>query len=268
MGFFMGKFMIVSRLERLEEYKQIAQEYSIAFEINDFYEPEILDSEEKVQQIICAYQQVGIPEGSTMHGAFLDVTVFSQDRLIRQVSEKRMQQSMDIARQLGVKGVVFHTNCNPLLSDTEYDNTVVKRTVAVLEKLLRSYPEVQIYLENMFDTTPEILLRISKALKEYTNYGVCLDYAHASIYGDSIGNWVQELAGVVRHLHINDNDLHKDLHLAVGDGQIDWEEFSRYYQKYFKECSVLVETTLPENQRKSLEYIGQLEGLDWKKEHL
>ncbi len=268
MGSFMGNFMIVSRLDRLEEHKQIAKEYQVAFEINDFYEPEVLDSKEQMHQMIQAYHQAGIPEGSTMHGAFLDVTVFSQDQLICQVSEKRMLQSMEIARQLGVRGVVFHTNCNPLISDAGYESMVVEKTVVVLERLLCSYPDIQIYLENMFDDTPEILHRISSKLKGYTNYGVCLDYAHASIYGKQVSGWVEQLAPVVRHLHINDTDLEKDLHLAVGDGKIDWEQFNIYYQKYFRECSVLVETTLPENQRKSLEYIRQLEGLYWKKENL
>ena len=264
----MGKFLIVSRLDRLEEYKEIASEYQVAFEINDFYEPEVLDSENKTQQMIQAYQQAGIPEGSTMHGAFLDVTVFSQDKLIRQVSEKRMEQSMEIARQLGVRGVVFHTNCNPLISDAGYEAMVVEKTTAVLEKLLCSYSDLQIYLENMFDATPEILKNISKELKSYANYGICLDYAHASIYGESVNKWVEQLATMVRHLHINDNDLKRDLHLAVGDGKIDWEQFNIYYQKYFRECSVLLETTLPKDQRKSLEYMRQLEGLYWKKENL
>lgn len=268
MGLLMGKFLIVSRLDRLEEYKRIAQEYQVAFEINDFFEPEILDSEGKIQQLIQAYRQAGIPEGSTMHGAFLDVTVFSRDELIRQISEKRMEQSMEIARQLGVRGVVFHTNYNPLISDAGYEAIVVTKTAAMLEKLLYSYPDLQIYLENMFDATPEILKQISMELKDYQNYGVCLDYAHACIYGDALEEWVGQLAPVVRHLHINDNDLKRDLHLAVGDGKIDWEKFNIYYRRYFGDCSVLLETTLPENQRKSLEYIRQLEGLYWEKENL
>ncbi len=268
MGLLMGDFLIVSRLDRLEEYKQISQEYHVAFEINDFFEPEILDSERKVQQMIQTYRQAGVPKGSTMHGAFLDVTVFSRDKRIRQISEQRMEQSMEIARQLDVRGVVFHTNCNPLIFDAGYEAMVVERTTAVLERLLYSYPEVQIYLENMFDTTPDILKKISKELKDYKNYGVCLDYAHVGIYGDSVDKWVGVLAPMVRHLHINDNDLKRDLHLAVGDGKIDWEQFAMYYRKYFRECSVLIETTLPQEQRKSLEYIKQLEGLYWEKENL
>ena len=36
----MGRFMIVSRMKKLQEYTEIAREYDVSFEINDFYEPE------------------------------------------------------------------------------------------------------------------------------------------------------------------------------------------------------------------------------------
>ena len=70
-----------------------------------------------------------------------------------------------------------------------------------------------------------------------------------------IEEWIKALRQYIRHIHINDNDLRRDLHLAVGDGRIDWELFCRYYQTYFEECSVLIETTKPDNQRRSLEYL-------------
>ena len=41
----MGRFMIVSRMKKLQEYIKIAKEYDVSFEINDFYEPEILDDD-------------------------------------------------------------------------------------------------------------------------------------------------------------------------------------------------------------------------------
>ena len=116
-----------------------------------------------------------------MHGAFFDVTVFSNDAKIREISNLRMHQSMEIARKLHVKGVVFHTNWNPMVCGEIYENQIVERTVSYMKALLEQYPEIEIYLENMFDSDPRILTRISKELKEYKNYGVCLDYSHATI---------------------------------------------------------------------------------------
>lgn len=223
----MGRFLVVSKLEQLEEYGSISREYGVGFEVNDFFAPDVLDSPRQIEQIVNAYAKMGLPKGSTMHGAFLDIVVFSQDRFIREIAMKRMRQSMEVARKIGAEAVVFHTNSNPMLSCKEYDDRVVDMTADFLEQLLREQPDIYIYLENMFDHTPDILKRISERLSGYSNYGVCFDYAHASIYGVAMEQWVETLAKYVRHIHINDNDLQSDLHLAVGDGKLDWAAFEK-----------------------------------------
>ena len=251
----MGRFLIVSRVERLAEHLELAEKYNVGFEINDFFDPQLLDDEKRQQAVIDRYLKAGLPGGSTMHGAFFDVTVFSNDAKIREISNLRMHQSMEIARKLHVKGVVFHTNWNPMVCGEIYENQIVERTVSYMKALLEQYPEIEIYLENMFDSDPRILTRISKELKAYKNYGVCLDYAHATIYGSDIAHWIEELTPYIKHLHINDNNLKQDQHLALGEGQIDWHRFMEYYRTRFAECSVLIETTQPENQAKSLQYL-------------
>jgi sugar phosphate isomerase/epimerase len=260
MGNGMGRFLIVSRGERLKEYRKLAGEYDVGFEINDFFDPEILDDKVQQKNRIKKYLDGGIPKGSTMHGAFLDVVVFSRDREIRRVSRQRMRQSMELAVQLGVKGVVFHTNTNPMLSGEEYDGRAVSMTVNFLKELLTAYPDLDIYLENMFDRTPDFLRKVSEQLENFDTFGVCFDYAHTAIYGSDMEQWVTQLAPFVKHIHINDNDGKQDLHLAVGKGHIDWEQFRTYYDRYFRACSVLIETNEPEAQRESLEYLAEMRG--------
>lgn len=251
----MGRFLIVSKMERLGEYLKIAKEYDVSFEINDFFEPDILDDVTKQREIVAAYKEAGVPKNSTLHGAFYDVTVFSQDARIREVSRYRMVQSMEIAREIGVRGVVFHTNHNPYLSGRDYIQNVITTTSECLKDLLKNYPDIDIYLENMFDKKPEVLVGISENLRDYNNFGVCLDWAHASIYGDFADVWMEQIAQYVKHIHVNDNDLVDDLHWAVGEGKINWEQFAGYYKKHLGSCSVLVETNDPVDQRKSLDYL-------------
>lgn len=251
----MGRFMVVAKVDRLPEYKAISEQYNVGFEINDFYEADVLDNDEKQSQIIQQYLDVGIPEGSTMHGAFIDIAVFSDDEKIVEISRLRMRQSMEIAKRLGVHGVVFHTNCNPMLAGDSYDYKVVTKTAAYVEELLKEYPEIDIFLENMFDASPKVLLGISERLCKYLNYGVCLDYAHACISAFPMQDWVEILAPYLKHIHINDNDLKRDLHMAVGTGYIDWNQFAKYYRTHFDQCTVLVETMRPEEQIQSLNYL-------------
>lgn len=251
----MGQLLIVARAEDLKEYQGIAEEYDVGFEVNDFFNPEILENVEEMNRLIEFYQNAGLPEHSTMHGAFFDIVVFSYDSRIREISELRMEQSMKIAVRLGVRGVVFHTNISPVLSGKVYDNRAIEMTADYLEQLLKRYPDTDIYLENMFDSDPDILRAISEKLCVYENYGVCFDYAHASISITPIEEWIEALSPYIRHIHINDNDLKRDQHLAIGDGRIDWKRFMEYREKYFMDCSILIETTLPENQRRSLAYL-------------
>ena len=75
----MGQFLIVSKADRLADYCQIAQSYQVGFEYNDFYDPVVLSDEERLDGIWQQYDACRKPSICTMHGAFLDVTVFSAD---------------------------------------------------------------------------------------------------------------------------------------------------------------------------------------------
>ena len=254
----MGRFLIVAKTDKLQEYKALAQTYNLGFEYNDFYMPDVMDDEELRKKIINRYLKEGVPEYCTMHGAFMDVLVFSYDGAVRRISEERMEMSMNIAGQIGAKGVVFHTNANPFLSSKEYVKRTVDMTADFMAKLLEKYPDINIYLENMFDATPDILQKISEKLNRYVNYGICFDYAHASISDTPIEDWICAIERYIKHVHINDNDLKNDLHLPVGSGNIDWAEFKEYHDTYFSNCTILIETTKPENQKKSIEYLIEL----------
>lgn len=247
--------MVASKASRLQEYKAISEQFHVSFEINDFYEPSILDCEEEKNRLIQQYLEVGVPEESTMHGAFLDIVLFSSDERIAEISKLRMAQSMEIAKTLGLSAVVFHTNSNPMLEGDIYNSNVVSKSVDYMEQLLKKYPELHIYLENMFDASPDILVQISEKLSKYPNYGICLDYGHASVSETPMDVWVEALAPYLRHIHISDNDLKRDLHMTVGSGRIDWNQFTRYYHTHFEQCTVLVEVLEPEAQIQSLHYL-------------
>ena len=245
----MGQLLIVALKENIKEYLANATTFDAGFELDDFYEPQLLENEKLLAKTIAFYKEIGLPDYCTLHGAFYDIVPFSYDKTIREASVKRMRQSMDIARQLGVKGVVFHTNCYPLLSGDAYDANVIEGLTVTIKSLLEEYPEIEIYLENMFDADAKIMVAVAKRLANYGNFGLCLDYAHACITKTPIEEWVTAVASYVKHLHINDNDLEKDLHLAVGEGRIEWKKFFEYYNRYFKDCSLLIEVSSPEKQR-------------------
>lgn len=255
------KLMIIPQRDSIEEYMRLADEYGCGFEYNDFFTPKLLDDEEELNKCIELYNKTGNkPRFSTVHGAFFDVTVFSDDPRIMEVSELRVNQSLEVAKRLGAHAVIFHTNYIPNFRVDSYMDGWVEKNVLFWSRKLKEYPELSIYIENMFDTDCELLGRLGERMKDYSNFGICFDYAHAHVFGDEkdIDIWVRTLAPYVKHIHINDNDFDKDSHLALGDGRIDWKKFKNYYQKYLKGASVLLEVTGIEKTRQSLEYIKNL----------
>ncbi len=244
----------------MSESLSLAEKFGFGFEYNDFFSPDILDDTQKSEEITARYKSCRLPERCTMHGAFLDVLVFSEDKEIREISRKRIVRSIEAARKIGAEAVVFHTNHNPLLTAESYRKNWLDRNESFLREILAEYPDKAVYMENMFDDSPDMLASLAERLSDIHSFGVCFDYAHASSFGRNIAisEWVKRLAPYVKHLHINDNDLKNDLHLAVGSGKINWTEFKEYYFKYFSECTVLIETSDIEAQKKSADFLKSI----------
>ena len=255
----MRQVLIIPNREHLAECLELAKKYNLGFEYNDFFMPDVLDDIRHTEEIIDRYQKQDLPTFTTLHGAFFDVIPFSMDAKIHQVADLRIEQSIRIAGKLGAKAVIFHTNYNPFLNSEDYIKSWIQTNAAYWSKVLERHPDINIYLENMFDTTPDIMEALSEKLSVYANYGVCLDYAHASLSKAAPEVWAKQLGRFVKHVHMNDNDLVSDLHLAWGDGQIDRNCFYECMEIYLKEASVLIETTPMENKIRSLEML-QKEG--------
>lgn len=249
----MRQIMIIPDRKRMSDSIRLMKEYDFGFEFNDFYMPKVLDSKERTDEIVLEYKKYELPKYNTMHGAFYDVVPFSVDEKVREISDMRIRQSLGAAKKMGVGAVIFHTNYNPFLNTKQYIDNWILQNCEYWGKVLEDYPDISIYLENMFDTTPDILEEVSAQLCHYPNYGVCLDYAHAAISKTDPAAWAGQLGKYVKHIHINDNDLVSDLHLAWGDGAIDRGSFYAAYEKYMEGASVLIETNSSEKITRSIE---------------
>ena len=115
---------IIPSWEQIEEYTALAEKHGLAFEYNDFYAPNLLDDSTGLKERIRNYKSLGRPQGvDTMHGVFFDILPFSWDNGIRKHSIYRMHQSMEIADELGCRGVIFHTNfTSDFLNNEKYRN--------------------------------------------------------------------------------------------------------------------------------------------------
>ena len=251
----MSKYLIIPDRHHMDESLGMAKQYNLGFEFNDFFTPKMLDNKEKCEKIAKFYDSLEMPGILTSHGDFFDVIIFSSDERIAAISETRVRESMEIAKRVHAKGVIFHTNYEPFLTAAPYRKDWRDKNEAFFRKICGEFPDINVFMENMFDQDPVELKKLAARMKDVENFGVCLDYAHAYISRTPVSVWVKELAPYIRHVHINDNDGENDLHLAVGDGIIDWRKFLNLQREYFPDATVLVETTPLDRQKKSLEFM-------------
>lgn len=252
----MGQLLIIPDAGNLDQSLALAEEYGCAFEYNDFFLPSVLDDKGKCRELYALYRSVRKDfSRDTLHGAFFDVTIHSDDPKIREVSRLRVRQSMEAAAELGVKGVVFHTGRLYGFRTEKYLKHWTEANRCFFSEILKEYPGIEIYMENMFDEAPDVLAGLAGQMRNEKSFGVCLDYAHALLTPCMPKEWFSVLAPYIRHIHINDNDLENDLHLALGEGKIDWGFYRSMMEKYSLNPSVLVEVTGIDGQRKSLEFL-------------
>lgn len=246
---------IIPELNNIERSLELADKYQLKFEYNDFFSPDLLEDKKKLNNIIERYQSLGRDmREDTLHGAFFDITIHSKDKLIREASRYRVKQCMEIAARLGVRAVIFHTNYIANFSMKNYYEDWLEQNVEYWSELLREYKGLDIYMENMFDETPELLAKLGERMQSNPRFGICFDYGHAVCSSTSIREWTRTLSPYIKHMHVNDNDLKTDLHLSVGDGWIDWKEYQQLMKEFHICSSVLFEIKGYELQKRSLEH--------------
>jgi sugar phosphate isomerase/epimerase len=107
----------------------------------------------------------------------------------------------------------------------------------------------------MFDQDPAPMVVLMRELEDVPRVSACLDFAHASAFGDNAEEWVRALLPYASHLHLNDNDGIADLHLAIGEGKLDYTPLCRAIAESGAQPSVLIETSDVFAQARSIEYM-------------
>lgn len=251
----MKGFYMIPDFGQLQASAELSVEYGLGFEYNDFFLPEVLENPAVIEERINAYLAHGRDcSFDTMHGAFFDVTVFSYDPKIREISLHRMRQSMEIAKKMGLRAVVFHGNYLPFLRRESYDTMWLTYTEEAVRALSGEYPGIGIYLENMFEDTPELLVCLAERLSDVPEFGLCLDYAHALLTSGKGEPWMRLMAPYLRHIHVNDHRFDGDVHLVPGDGMTDWKEFQCLKEQYAPDATVLCEVKGMEETKRALEF--------------
>ena len=195
----------------------------------------------------------------TIHSPFIDLSAGSPDHAIREVTRRRFEQVMGVARILSPQVVVCHAG---------YDE---KRYGFIREVWLRNSIDtwkwmaeglaeegITLTLENVHEERPEYLLPLFEELEDL-GVKFCFDTGHQAAFGKaSIHEWLSCLGGFLGQLHLHDNNGGRDEHLGLGCGTIDFTALFDWLRKRRGEPPVItLEPHRKEDLLPSLKWLEQ-----------
>jgi len=219
--------------------KEIA-EFGIGIEYNHFCISKWLDDEViddtldrmRRQAVKCgvafAEEEKGAdpdPAKAIVHGPFTDMAPAAFDHIFREQTRLRLEQAAAASGRLGLNRMVVHSGYVPMVFDPDWH---VKESIGFWWDYLGDRPEdFSLYLENVMDEEPEMLLDIVKGVDD-PRMGICLDVGHVNIVSETpVTGWIEKLGPHIRHLHLHNNDGARDKHAPFDQGTLDMSEILR-----------------------------------------
>ena len=196
----------------------------------------------------------------TVHAPFFDLSPGAMEPLVREVSRRRLTQSLQAAGRLGAHLMVVH----PGYDRWRYPNLAtawLEQAAATFAGLLPLAEQLdcRLALENIYEETPATLTALVDRLNSPW-LGHCFDIGHWRLFGSTPqAEWLDGIAPRLLHLHLHDNRGVNDDHLPVGEGVIDYSPvLSLLAAGPAPGPSLTLEAHNPEELRRSLNNLNTL----------
>ena len=182
-------------------------------------------SEEKTGNIFSEYAKdhgVSFPQGHLWLGA--DIAAVKQEEAIDNV-----KRWLDLYCGIGVTACVLHCGgeemANLEISDSQIQDARVEALRILCEHIEGT--DAVICMENLskFTTNAAELKSLINAVGS-DRLAICLDTGHLNMCGLSQSEFIEQAGGLLKALHIADNEGKSDQHLMpYGRGTIAWDDF-------------------------------------------
>lgn len=216
----------VEHFSDLSEYLLIAAQHNLGLELQEFSEPGVLDGDWR--GLLDRYQQAlaGFTGRLSMHGSYIDLASGSPDMRLVALTRERYLHNLEIGRELGAKYIDFHANYLPLVDHPSYLPGWIERQVAFWTPMAEQAEKygIVLLLENMWEPDPALITKILDRIQAPC-LKTCLDVGHAALYSHlPLSAWITALGDYLVYTHLHNNHGDTDVHLAFGDGVIDFPE--------------------------------------------
>ncbi len=206
----------------------------------------------KADDILELKKQLDYNPRISIHAPFMDLSPGAVDLRVRGVTIKRYIETLEVADVLKPEVVVFHSGYDRW----KYDNRVeiwLENSIETWTPVHERAAEigVKIAVENIFEDDPENLRLLCKEMNS-DYFGICFDTGHFNLFSKlPLTEWLGMTKHFIKLLHLHDNTGHSDQHLAIGDGNFDFDTLFKELKGI--DCVYTLEAHSQENALKSLE---------------
>ena len=223
-----------------------------------YFSPQILDKwpEDEFKAVAREVEQFDLK--TTFHAPFYDLSLGSIEPKVRKATQERLEQTLGLVDFFHPLSIVIHLSYDARIYE-EHLEEWLENAVQTLEKLILIAERKKVYLnlENVFETQPDIFLMFLKRLS--SNYvGICFDIGHIYAFTHTtLKDW-EVIFPFIKQLHLHDNHGHKDEHLGLGRGNIDFLSLFSLLKKYKLYPVLTLEPHTEEAFWHSLDYLDKL----------
>lgn len=243
--------------EDIKDTVKLANELGANIEICKFSESEILDNNLEATVNIFKDAFTELNGSLSMHGAFYDINPVSKDTKVKELSIYRYTQSLNIAKALGAKVIVFHTAYNALVKTPSYNNKFLDDQIKFWTEFIKPFEDagIKAALENTYEDNPDIIISILDNVNS-PNLRACIDTGHVNINSSlSVSDWVIQTSKHLEHMHIHNNNGLYDEHCSLENGTLDFSEIFRTLLDNNLNPNMTLEISKEEASLKSFEFI-------------
>ena len=216
-----------------------AREYGFGLEIAEFCTAWNIDRRFELTDSRVQESLQGISR-SILHAPSNELFPCAIDEKARELAAYRYRQAIDLAKRYGSKKVVIHGGYHPWMY---YPVWYVGQSVAFWKDFLKEDPGVEIVLENVVETQPDLILEILEGVDD-PRLRMCFDVGHINAYSYiPIMDWLETCAPWIGHIHVNNNDGREDLHQGLQDGIIPMKELLQRIESLCPEATITLEMT-------------------------
>ncbi len=207
--------------DKIGEYHEFIKKLQLNLEI--YFSSKTLDSINRsdIPQLI---EKLDYNPSLTVHAPFMDLSPGAVDSKVRAVTVERFSHVLDIAEDLKVKAVVFHSGYEKWKYSLRPD-LWLEGSLMTWKPLLEKANDigVRIAIENIFEDEPTNLKLLMQEMGS-ENFGICFDTGHFNLFSKTpMEEWLTILKSYIIELHLHDNDRTGDAHNPIGDGTFDFD---------------------------------------------